>query len=79
LDLLTATSELSALAMAELPLTHVHTRGNQSVHGLNLTVPEDARAVIKPWNERDDTEFFAESGVDDQVRCVLCPILTERS
>lgn len=38
------------------------------VHGLNLTVPEDAQALIKPWDERDDTSRFAESGVDDQVR-----------
>ena len=38
-----------------------------SVHGLNLTVPEDAQALIKPWDEREDTERFAESGVDDQV------------
>ncbi|KAG5642077.1 hypothetical protein DXG03_003630 [Asterophora parasitica] len=37
------------------------------VHGLNLAVPEDAQAVIKPWDERDDTTKFADSGVDDQV------------
>ena len=43
---------------------------NYSVHGLNLTVPEDARAVIKPWDKRNDTDAFAESNVDDQVR--LC-------
>ena len=40
-----------------------------SVHGLNLVVPEDAKAIIKPWAERDDTEKYAESNVDDQVRC----------
>ncbi|TBU43555.1 galactose-binding domain-like protein [Dichomitus squalens] len=39
----------------------------QNVHGLNLTVPEDARALIKPWDEREDTSKFAESGVDDQI------------
>jgi PITH domain-containing protein len=39
-----------------------------SVHGLNLTVPEDARETIKPWDERETTEKFAESNVDDQVR-----------
>ncbi|KAI0760383.1 galactose-binding domain-like protein [Fomes fomentarius] len=39
----------------------------QNVHGLNLTVPEDAQALIKPWDERDDTSRFAESGVDDQI------------
>ncbi|KAG5635714.1 hypothetical protein H0H81_010339 [Sphagnurus paluster] len=37
------------------------------VHGLNLAVPEDAREVIKPWDQRDDTEKFADSGVDDQI------------
>ncbi|KAH7910279.1 DUF1000-domain-containing protein [Hygrophoropsis aurantiaca] len=38
-----------------------------NVHGLNLTVPEDAKGIIKPWNERDDTTHFVESGVDDQT------------
>ncbi|KAL4244269.1 PITHD1 family protein [Abortiporus biennis] len=38
-----------------------------NVHGLNLTVPEDAQALIKPWDEREDTTKFAESGVDDQI------------
>ncbi|OCH86760.1 DUF1000-domain-containing protein [Obba rivulosa] len=38
-----------------------------NVHGLNLTVPEDAQAVIKPWDERDDTSSSAQSNVDDQV------------
>jgi len=38
------------------------------VHGLNLTVPEDAKEVIKPWDERDDTVRYLESNVDDQVR-----------
>lgn len=37
------------------------------MHGLNLNVPEDARAVIKPWNERDDDAAFADSNVDDQL------------
>ncbi|KAF8068704.1 galactose-binding domain-like protein [Lyophyllum atratum] len=37
------------------------------VHGLNLAVPEDAKKVIKPWDEREDTTEFAESGVDDQI------------
>ncbi|KAG6812465.1 hypothetical protein H0H92_002730 [Tricholoma furcatifolium] len=44
---------------------------HQRVYGLNLAVPEDARAVIKPWDEREDTTAFAESGVDDQVACYL--------
>lgn len=38
------------------------------MHGLNLTVPEDAKETIKPWDERETTEKFAESNVDDQVR-----------
>jgi hypothetical protein len=38
------------------------------VHGLNLSVPEDARAIIKAWDEREDTDKFADSNVDDQVR-----------
>jgi len=38
-----------------------------NVHGLNLTVPEDAQAIIKPWDERNDTSKYAESGVDDQI------------
>lgn len=38
------------------------------MHGLNLTVPEDAKETIKPWDERESTEKFAESNVDDQVR-----------
>lgn len=37
------------------------------IFGLNLTVPEDAREVIKPWNERESVEKWVESGVDDQV------------
>jgi len=38
-----------------------------NVHGLNLTVPEDAKAIIKPWNEKEDTTKYAESNVDDQL------------
>ncbi|CAL1703409.1 unnamed protein product [Somion occarium] len=38
-----------------------------NVHGLNLTVPEHARAVIKPWNEREDTTASAESQDDDEI------------
>ena len=38
-----------------------------SVHGLNLEVPESARELIKPWNERDSTEKYADSSVDDQL------------
>lgn len=39
----------------------------ESVHGLNLEVPEDAASVIKPWDEREDIIKYAESGVDDQL------------
>ncbi|TFK38012.1 galactose-binding domain-like protein [Crucibulum laeve] len=38
-----------------------------NVHGLNLSVPEDAKEIIKPWDARDDNSKFAESGVDDQL------------
>ncbi|KAH9003398.1 galactose-binding domain-like protein [Lactarius hatsudake] len=39
----------------------------ENVHGLNLTVPEDAKETIKPWNERESTEKSADSNVDDQL------------
>ncbi|KAF9262244.1 DUF1000-domain-containing protein [Marasmius fiardii PR-910] len=38
-----------------------------NVHGLNLTVPEDAKELIKPWDQREQTDKFADSGVDDQI------------
>ena len=38
------------------------------VFGLNLTVPEDAKELIKPWNERESVDKWVDSGVDDQVR-----------
>ncbi|KAI0093791.1 galactose-binding domain-like protein [Irpex rosettiformis] len=38
-----------------------------NVHGLNLTVPEDAPAIFKPWHERNDTAVSANSAVDDQL------------
>lgn len=45
------------------------------MNGLNLTVPEHAKEVIKPWDKRDTTEQWVESGVDDQVSLtVLCSI-----
>lgn len=37
------------------------------VHGLNLSVPEDAKAIIKPWDQQNDDQRWAESGVDDQI------------
>ncbi|KAI0325180.1 DUF1000-domain-containing protein [Cubamyces sp. BRFM 1775] len=54
--------------LAGLDLTNLYgSIDKYNVHGLNLTVPEDAQNIIKPWNEREDTSKFAESGVDDQV------------
>jgi hypothetical protein len=45
------------------------------VNGLNLTVPEDAREVIKSWDQRESTEKYIDSGVDDQVRPVYASSL----
>ncbi|KAH9899225.1 DUF1000-domain-containing protein [Cubamyces lactineus] len=54
--------------LAGLDLTNLYgSIDKYNVHGLNLAVPEDAQNIIKPWNEREDTSKFAESGVDDQV------------
>ncbi|KAI0032858.1 galactose-binding domain-like protein [Vararia minispora EC-137] len=39
----------------------------ENVHGLNLAVPEDAKETIKPWDERESTDKFAQSNVDDQM------------
>lgn len=39
----------------------------ESVYGLNATIPESVKDVIKPWNERDDEARYVESNVDDQV------------
>jgi hypothetical protein len=41
------------------------------VFGLNLTVPEDAKELIKPWNDRESVDKWVDSGVDDQVRMHL--------
>ncbi|KIK91487.1 hypothetical protein PAXRUDRAFT_830816 [Paxillus rubicundulus Ve08.2h10] len=38
-----------------------------NVYGLNLVVPEQAKALFKPWSEREDTTQFADSGIDDQM------------
>ncbi|KAH9852231.1 DUF1000-domain-containing protein [Lenzites betulinus] len=57
-----------AVQLAGLDLTNLYgSIDKHNVHGLNLTVPEDAQNIIKPWDEREDTSKFAESGVDDQV------------
>lgn len=45
------------------------------VNGLNLTVPEDAKEVIKSWDQRESTEKYIDSGVDDQVCCVYASSL----
>ncbi|KAH8113876.1 DUF1000-domain-containing protein [Phellopilus nigrolimitatus] len=55
--------EIAGTEMANL--YHVINRDN--VHGLNLSVPEDAQSVIKTWSDREDTTRFADSGVDDQL------------
>lgn len=34
---------------------------------MNLVAPEDAKAVVKPWDEREDTSKYADSNVDDQL------------
>lgn len=46
-----------------------------SVYGLNLTVPEDAKEIIKPWDEREDTTKYLDSNVDDQVRHLIVLLL----
>ncbi|KAF8190571.1 galactose-binding domain-like protein [Pholiota molesta] len=38
-----------------------------NVYGLNLTVPEDAKEIIKPWDQREDTTKYVDSNVDDQL------------
>ncbi|KAF9474433.1 DUF1000-domain-containing protein [Pholiota conissans] len=38
-----------------------------NVYGLNLTVPEDAKEVIKPWDLREDNTKYIDSSVDDQL------------
>jgi hypothetical protein len=44
------------------------------VNGLNLTVPENAKELIKSWDMRENTERFVDSGVDDQVCISACPV-----
>lgn len=63
---LTETSERGSLVVAL-----AHPLLELSVHGLNLAVPEDAKELIKPWSERESTDKYADSGVDDQVRSSL--------
>ncbi|KAH8829011.1 DUF1000-domain-containing protein [Flagelloscypha sp. PMI_526] len=58
-------SDLISSDFDETTLYSVIDRSN--VHGLNLTVPESARSLIKPWDKRDDEDVWVESGVDDQM------------
>ncbi|PWN44770.1 DUF1000-domain-containing protein [Ceraceosorus guamensis] len=47
------------------------------VWGLNIEPPESAKKCVKPWHEREDTERFTESGVDDQFIITIpftCPV-----
>lgn len=48
----------------------------RSVHALNITVPEDAKETIKPWDERESTDKYADSNVDDQVSLHLFRLLS---
>ena len=62
---------------ASLLPNHPHDASNAlhwriRVNGLNLTVPEDAKELIKPWDKRETTDKFVDSGVDDQACHRLC-------
>jgi hypothetical protein len=50
-----------------------HSTLESSVHGLNLTVPEDAKEIIKSWDGRDDNSKYLDSSVDDQVCFCISP------
>ncbi|KAG1748275.1 galactose-binding domain-like protein [Suillus paluster] len=39
----------------------------ENVHGLNLVIPQLAKAIIKPWSEHEDTTIYAESDADDHM------------
>ena len=39
----------------------------ERVWGTNVAPPEDARRVIKPWDQRLSRDEYAGSGVDDQM------------
>ncbi|TFK72072.1 DUF1000-domain-containing protein [Pluteus cervinus] len=57
-----------ASALADLDPANLYSLiDKQNTHGLNLSDPEGARSVIKPWNEREDTVKFVDSSVDDQM------------
>lgn len=42
------------------------------MYGLNTTIPESVKDVIKPWDEREDETRYVESNVDDQVGLIPC-------
>ena len=44
------------------------------VFGLNLTVPEDAKELIKAWDDRESVDRWVDSGVDDQVGIRTCVV-----
>jgi len=56
---------ITAGAAETINLFSVIDRDN--VFGVNITVPEDAKELIKPWPERDSTIKYADSNVDDQL------------
>jgi len=49
------------------PVVQIVPLSTGRVNGLNLSVPEDAKEVIKSWDQRESTEKYIDSGVDDQV------------
>jgi len=56
---------ITAGAAETINLFSVIDRDN--VFGVNISVPEDAKELIKPWHERESMVKFAESNVDDQL------------
>ncbi|KZT60931.1 DUF1000-domain-containing protein [Calocera cornea HHB12733] len=56
---------ITAGAAETINLFSVIDRDN--VFGVNISVPEDAKELIKPWHERESTVKYAESNVDDQL------------
>jgi hypothetical protein len=52
------------------PGSHIVLSSMDRVNGLNLTIPEDAKEVIKSWDQRESIDKYIDSSVDDQVRRV---------
>ncbi|KAG9047231.1 hypothetical protein FS837_002753 [Tulasnella sp. UAMH 9824] len=40
---------------------------HDNIFGLNLTVPEDARGIVKTWDARESLEKWVDSGEDDEM------------